>query len=226
MKAAIGELREKIQESGARTLGEYFSGLNPEQQRIRTRYTARPMYLNEFEAIWSAQVPHHAGLSDEWKKRIWEAIFHQRPLKSQKGLIGMCELEPACRRAPWATMEAQRFRYLQKVNDLEIAHPDGTIQPSLLPATAHSLIEALETRAELTFDRIRSICGLKPPRGSEVKATFNLEAGGEKKLKGNSTASRLRAVLGDDFDKLAPSGFPAWSMTWSPTRRRRPFLGD
>ena len=45
------------------------------------------------------QSPHHPNLTGEWKRRIYEAIFHQRPLKSQKGLIGMCELEPN-RRAP------------------------------------------------------------------------------------------------------------------------------
>ena len=116
----------------------------------------------------------------------------------------MCELEPNCRRAPRASLEAQRFRYLQKVNDLEIATPDGDISNASFrtPNSGPSLLDALETHAELTFDRMRTILGLKTPKGSETKYTFNLEAGGEKKLKGNATAFRLRKVLGDHYDKL------------------------
>ena len=98
VKAGIAELWQKMEAADARTLGEYFSGLDPEEQRIRKRWTARKMYLDEFEKIWAAQLPHHPILTDQWKNRIHDAIFHQRPLKSQKGLIGSCELEPNCRR--------------------------------------------------------------------------------------------------------------------------------
>ncbi len=206
VKAGIGELYQKMQEAGSRTLGEYFAGLDPEaeKQRIRKRWTARQMYLDEFEKIGSAQSPHHANLTDEWKQRIHGAIFHQRPLKSQKGLIGMCELEPGCHCAPRASLEAQRFRYLQKVNDIEIARPDGIIEGGLSSEQRSKLIEALETHAERTFDQVRTIVGLKTPRGSDAKYTFNLEAGGEKKLKGNATNTKLRKVLDDDYDKFTP----------------------
>ena len=203
VKASIGGLYQKIEGTNARTLGEYFSKLDAEEERIRKRWTARQMYLDEFEKVWSAQAPHHSNLTDEWKQRIYAAVFHQRPLKSQTGLVGTCELETNCRRAPRAALESQRFRYFQKVNDLEIAHPDGTIQTDLSVTQRADLLDALETHAELTFDRIRTILGLKTPKGSEAKYTFNLEAGGEKKLKGNGTAFRLRKVLGDQYDKLA-----------------------
>ena len=96
------------------------------------------MYLDEFEKIWSAQAPHHPTLGDEWKTRIHAAIFHQRPLKPQKGLVGTCELESGCRRAPRASIEAQRFRYLQKVNDLEISALDGEIGFSATRSTPNS----------------------------------------------------------------------------------------
>ena len=59
-----------MEETNARTLGEYFAGLDPEdrESRIRKAWTARKMYLDEFEAIWAAQSPHHPALTDEWKK--------------------------------------------------------------------------------------------------------------------------------------------------------------
>ncbi len=99
VKAGIADLWKKMKETEARTLGEYYSKLDPEDQRIRKRWTARQMYLDEFEEIWAAQSPHHPALTEVSKEQIHDAIFRQRPLKSQKGLIGTCELEPDCRRA-------------------------------------------------------------------------------------------------------------------------------
>jgi len=205
VKAGIAELHQKMQDSGARTLGEYFANLDPEEQRIRKRWTGRQMYLDEFEKIWAAQSPHHSGLTEDWKQRIHNAIFHQRPLKPQKGLVGLCELEPNCRRAPRASLEAQRFRYLQKVNDLEISAPDGEIWRLCDPEHADlraRLIDFLETHAEVEFKSMRSKLGLKKPKGSETDYDFNLEAGGEKKIKGNATGAKLRKVLGNGYDKL------------------------
>ena len=206
VKAGITELQGLIEKSGARTLGEYFSRLDPEEQRIRKRWTARQMYLDEFEQIWAAQSPHHPHLDSKWKQRIHIAVFHQRLLKAQDSLVGMCELEPNCRRAPRASLEAQRFRYLQKVNDLEISTPDGELWKLDDPQHAElraKLAAILETQAEIEFKSIRSKLGLKKPKGCDAEFQFNLEAGGEKKIKGNSTATRLRRVLGEDLDKLS-----------------------
>ena len=115
----------------------------------------------------------------------------------------MCDLEPDCRRAPAASLEAQRFRYLQKVNDLEIAAPDGEIR-RLTPDQRTVLIEALESHADLTFDRAWSLLRLKTPKDSP-QFTFNLETGGKKKIEGNRTAAKLRGALGDEYARLKPA---------------------
>ena len=206
VKAGIADLWKKMEETKARTLGEYYSKLDPEDQRIRKRWTARQMYLDEFEKIVAAQSPRHSALTEVSKEQIHDAIFRQRPLRSQKGLIGTCELEPDCRRAPRASVEAQRFRYLQKVNDLEIVTPDGEIWSLIEPShrdLRQKLIELLDTHAEVEFKSLRSKLGLKKPKGSDKDFTFNLEAGGEKRLKGNATAVKLRKILGDDYEKLS-----------------------
>ena len=67
------------------------------------------------------------------------------------------------------------------------------------------LITNLETHAELEFKSMRSSSDLKKPKGCEGDFQFNLEAGGEKKIKGNATGAKLRNVLGDDLDKLPPA---------------------
>lgn len=54
----------------------------------------RQDYLDEFERIWTVQSKYHTELTHELKKRLRDIIiFYQRPLKSQKGLISLCELE-------------------------------------------------------------------------------------------------------------------------------------
>lgn len=190
VKKGIAELEHKMEETGARTLGEYFAGIDPNDERIRSRWTARKMYEHEFESIWTAQAPHHAGiLTEAFKRKLHRAIFKQRPLKIQKNLIGKCELEPGQRRAPWATLEAQRFRLLQKVNDFQILQPDG-LRRTLTDDERKTLLNALELDGDQTFKGIRTL--FKLPKGTK----FSHEAGGEEKLPGNRTASKLYAIFG------------------------------
>ena len=51
----------------------------------------RQDYLDEFERIWSVQSAYHPELTPELKKILRDiVIFYQRPLRSQKGLVGIC----------------------------------------------------------------------------------------------------------------------------------------
>jgi CRISPR-associated endonuclease Csn1 len=187
VKADIEQLSDAMQRCGARTLGEYLVGLSASSQRLRGRWTDRKMYLAEFEAIWASQSRVHAALTDELKRRIHDLLFFQRPIARNKHLVGMCDLEPKERRAPMATLLAQRFRLIQKVNDLE--HGDGIYMQALTAEQRAQLAEALENTGDLKFDQIRGLLGL----GKNMK--FNLERGGEKKIPGNrSNAAMLRAI--------------------------------
>jgi len=196
VKQEIGKLAESMHKAGARTLGEYFSGLDPTQERIRSRWTGRPMYQDEFEAIWTAQAPHYPQvLTDELKKRVHHAIFFQRPLKLRPDRVGQCELEPNCKRAPFALLAAQRFRLLQKVNDLEVTTPDGP-RRKLTPQERQTLLDALEAQGDLKFGRIRNLLKLR-------RHTFNFERDGEDRLIGNRTASKLVEVFGKRWKELS-----------------------
>lgn len=195
VKAAIGDLEKKIDAAKARTLGEYFASLDPTEERIRRRWTSRRMYEHEFEAIWLAQRAHHpAVLTDDLKATVHDAIFFQRPLKSQKHLIGRCSLMPARRRARLALRIAQRFRVLQKVNDLTVR--DGIEQRGLTPQQRRIILDALAVKEEVRFSTLKNKKHLALPR----TATFSHEEGGEKKLVGNRTDARLRAVFGDRWN--------------------------
>jgi CRISPR-associated endonuclease Csn1 len=193
VKAAIGELARKMEASGARTLGEYLSRLDPREERVRGRYLSRKMLEEEFAAIWAAQAPRHPELlGADLRKRVHRAIFYQRPLKSARRLVGRCELDKGKRRAPLACLAAQRFRLLQKVNDLKIALPDGG-ERGLTAEERATLVEALERRGDLKFPAIRELLGL-PKRGCK----FNFETEGEKALIGNRTRRALATAFGEE----------------------------
>ncbi len=199
IKAKMADLQRKIDASATRTLGEYFSKLNPEEERIRSRYTTRNMYEKEFEEIWRAQSSHHPRvLTEDFRKKVHHAIFYQRPLKIRKEFIGDCEFEKDRKRAPWALLVAQRFRLIQNVNNLEFADfSTGEVRrftPQDAPEERAALIEALETQGNLTFSKVRK--NLKLPGPS--KGRLNLEEGGNKKMMGNHTAARLVKIFGEE----------------------------
>ncbi|MCR5247020.1 MAG: hypothetical protein K6E14_04445 [Paludibacteraceae bacterium] len=62
---------------------------------LKNQVFYRQDYLNEFEKIWEKQAQYHKELlTPKLKKEIRDVvIFYQRSLKSQKGLISVCELE-------------------------------------------------------------------------------------------------------------------------------------
>lgn len=202
VKRGIDELSAAMDRTGARTLGEYFSKLDPEETRIRARWTARGMFKSEFDEIWKAQASHHANvLTDTLKQELFDAIFDQRPLKSQSHRIGRCELEPRRRRAPLACLPAQRFRLLQKVNDLLVTCPDGESR-KLRPDEWQTLVNALNGEGDLSWADTRTRLKFKKSKEYGRNYTFNFEEGGDKKLVGNRTGAKLRAAMGDAWTAL------------------------
>lgn len=191
VKQGISLLQDEMERSGARTLGEYLSRLDPHLARIRARWTARAMYKHEFKAIWSSQAPHHPDLlTPTLEKQLRQLIFFQRPIASNSHLVGECELEKGRKRAPWACLAAQSFRLLQRVNDLKMIGPSGEARV-LDQATRAKLIERLEQSGDIKFTEIKELLGL------ERRVKFNLEEGGEKRLCGNRTAQKMIAAFGD-----------------------------
>ncbi|MBU6413901.1 MAG: type II CRISPR RNA-guided endonuclease Cas9 [Planctomycetes bacterium] len=201
VKSSIAELKRTMEAGGFPTIGAYFASLDPTDPaagRIRGRWTSRDWFRAEFDQLWETQSKHNPALSDELKQRIARAIFFQRPLKPSDHLIGTCDLIPTQRRCHISLREAQRFRMLQAVNNLQIYLPDNT-KRGLAREERDKLIAWLSTEGDITFTILRTKKYLNLPKGS----TFNLEEGGEKRLIGHRTDAKLREALGPRFDKLS-----------------------
>lgn len=197
VKNAIHELEQAIEASGSQTLGEYLAGLDPHEQKVRRQWTGRKMFQKEFEKIWERQKEFHpALLTRELHDRIWNLLFFQRPVAAQEHLVGKCELELDKRRAPWAALPAQRFRLLQKVNDLRLIEEGGNELP-LNEVGRAAVFELLENHGTQSFAKIKQHLGLPKT------AQFNLERGKAKELKGNVTAQSMRKVFGEHWKEFS-----------------------
>lgn len=128
------------------TVGQYlYSELvqNPHFE-VKNKVFYRADYLDEFEKIWEEQANYYPSLTNELKEKVRDTvIFFQRNLKSQKGLISICELEGFEKQAvkngnlifnsdgtpkiilvgprvcPKSASLFQEFKIWQKLNDLE-----------------------------------------------------------------------------------------------------------
>ena len=125
VKADIGELSSKIQEfsqtSGTeQTLGQFFYDCFRKGVRIRKHHTGRKEhYLSEFKKIMSVQI--EAGVIDQpLADKLEKEIFFQRPLRSQKNLVGNCPLEKRNKRAQLFRPEFEEYRMLTLVNNLRV----------------------------------------------------------------------------------------------------------
>lgn len=120
--SGIGELSKEMKDFP--TMGCYFysiyntvnkkSGLI---NRIRGRYTHREEhYLAEFNYICKVQ-----NITGDLKDKLQNAIFYQRPLKSQKGLVAKCTLEPKRKRIASSHPLFEEFRMWESINRIKIS---------------------------------------------------------------------------------------------------------
>lgn len=183
VKESIRGLRHDMEQAGARTLAEFFCGIDPNRERIRTRYTDRAMYQDEFHKICEAQ---RALVSPDLEDKLFQAIFFQNKLKSCKGLIGKCELHPEHRRASMSCEEAQYFRILTSVANLRVGNRKENTVRELTEAEHDAAVaflngfsEDFTQRGTVTLDKLGKKLGLakgeKFTLGDESKDIYGNE---------------------------------------------------
>ncbi len=191
------------------TVGQYLMqelDKNPNVS-LKNQVFYRQDYLDEFETIWNTQSQYHPELTCELKKDIGNMIiFYQRPLKSQKGLVAICELEneqrevevdgvkklitAGCKVCPKSSPLFQEFRMWQRLNDVIVY--DSNAKADLFgngTATKRRLTE--EEMNTLAFEL--NIKG-KLTKQQALKCLFGKATGLDmnfKELDGNETQAKL-----------------------------------
>ncbi len=201
MKDAIKELKQKLDDADARTLGEYLYNLNndvPENQQHKKRparirdfgkdynfYTDREMYSDEFDMIWEKQSKYHDELIEKKKEYIKRIIFSQRDLKPQPK--GKCRFEINEFRAPVAFPIVQQFRIYQEVNNLILLDFDRK-EHKLTNEQKDIIITTLLKQKTAAFKSLKK----KIVKDNPEEFVFNLESEKRKDLKGDETSYIMR----------------------------------
>lgn len=193
------------------TVGQYLYRLlkDSPNKSIKNHVFYRQDYINEFNAIWKQQAKHYPELTDEFKRQLKdETIFYQRKLRSQKGLVNICELEGKTKSlvidgktkskligpkvAPKSSPIFQEAKIWQNINHLilknELTNEIITLDDDL----RYQLFQELNWRSN--FSKSQLINYLKKHSDLSGKHwTTNLE-----KLEGN----RTNAVLLEVYDEI------------------------
>lgn len=217
VKGRYAQLKDRNQ-----TIGQYFyeelhnANANNSYFRIKEEVYPREAYIEEFDTIINAQRNKHDFLTDEVIHQIRnEIIYFQRKLKSQKGLVSICEFEGfektvfdkeknknkivfvGPKVAPKTSPLFQLCRIWEVVNtiSLKIKNPEGSKYkwgekiPTL--GEKEALADYLFKNESLSFTKLLEILSLNK---NDVYVNKQILKG----IKGNETYATIHHILGDN----------------------------
>lgn len=220
--AGIRANDEKLQ-AEHKTVGQYFAEQLRQNQsesptggisyRIKDQIFSRQRYIDEYDQIMAAQRVHYPDiLTDEFIRMLRdEVIFMQRPLKSCKHLVSLCEFEKQERVmrvqqddgkggrqlverrvkfgpkvAPKSSPLFQLCRIYEAVNNIRLTRPDGSPR-DITPEERAKIVAHLQSSASLSFAALKKLL--------KEKALIADQLTTKSGLKGNSTRVALASAL-------------------------------
>lgn len=200
VKSRINSLTKDMQDAGCHYLGEYFYNLYQRKEKIRQKYTSRiEHYEAEFNAICTRQ-----NLSETLRKALYDAVFYQRPLKSQKGLVGKCTFEKTKSRCPVSHPCFEEFRMLSFINNIRVIVA-GEADKRPLTAEEIDKIRPLffrKSKAYFDFEDIaKKIAGKRTYvcKGEEQDAEYKFNYSKGTTVSGCPVTAGLKTVFGEDY---------------------------
>lgn len=220
--AGIRANDEKLQDEH-KTVGQYFAEQLRRSQsesptggisyRIKDQIFSRQRYIDEYDQIMAAQRVYYPDiLTDEFIRMLRdEVIFMQRPLKSCKHLVSLCEFEKqekvmrvqqddgkggrqlverkvkfGPKVAPKSSPLFQLCRIYEAVNNIRLTRPDGSPR-DITPEERGKIVAHLQSSASLSFAALKKLL--------KEKALIADQLTSKSGLKGNSTRVALAAAL-------------------------------
>lgn len=208
----LDDLTKEVNASGFNYYGEYFYYLQKNGEKVRKRPTIRKELIREFNKIWKSQKKNSDFASfltgevidpyedekikselrtknkDTWYDRICDKIiYYQRPLKSQKYLVGLCSLERYAvtkeingkpflfyigkTRCPISALAYEEYRMLCEINNIKVLF-DG-IERKLTEEERAYLIDLYNTKEKFSLSKFAKN---KLPAGSIITGVAEKES--------------------------------------------------
>ncbi|MDE5944719.1 MAG: type II CRISPR RNA-guided endonuclease Cas9 [Rikenella sp.] len=217
---------DELRERGL-TVGQYLCGelLKESGFRVRDLVYPRAAYVEEFDRIFATQQRYYPDvLTDTLRHRLRdEIIYRQRPLKSCKGLVSVCEFEGRrqivrgherlCgpRVAPRSSPLAQECRIWEQVNHIRITDKSGKPY-DIAQEQREAIARRLSTAAKLSWTELQKLLGFRKSDG--YTPDKKIEKSG---LIGNQTYASIAAAFGDE---TIPEGLLDFPLTETPDDKR------
>ena len=200
-----------MEEHSLPTVGKAFAKLIKDKNKGRVRaseYQAvRSQYRDEIEYIFNFQKGLDAN--GEFFRRIYSTgndgtIFYQNPIRSQKGQVGKCTLEPAKPRCPISHPEYEKYRAFSFINNIKYRK---SIDEDWQTLTASQKIKLYKEKFLLVndfeFADIREwiekeICLPKDINLSKEYGTINYDD--RTNVSVCPVSGRLKSVFGDNWE--------------------------
>lgn len=204
------ELREKSITIGQKLYSDFLENYKANNNEIislsiKNKIYPREDYISEFNAIWEYQAKFHpAVLTEENKLNFRDRIiYHQRPLKSQKGLVSLCEFESkktiikkngkaiiqniGSKVSARSNPMAQLSKIWESINTLSFESPDAGSKRVLTIKEKQGIFEYLNDHEKITLKELRTIL-----KDKSLRSNQQVEKAG---LKGNDTRVKVKQAL-------------------------------
>lgn len=210
--AAVKGRHQQIKELGL-TIGQYFliELRKNKYYRIKEQVFPREAYIEEFDAICKAQQQFHQELTNSLIEKMRnEIIYFQRKLKSQKGLVSVCEFEGGLAKdkagkeifvgpkvAPKSSPLFQVCKIWETINNisLKVKNPEGSKYKwsdyEICLEQKQKIFEELNKKEKLTKSDLLRLLNLDE---KNVYANKQIKNG----LQGNITHAAISKILGAD----------------------------
>ena len=219
MKASEEKLSKGLlaymQEHNLKTVGAAFAQLEDEGIRIRnnSEYKAiRSQHQDEIKEIFKFQ----KGLSNQTQlldtliseKQGVGTIFYKRPLRSQRGNVGKCTLEPNKPRCPIGHPLFEKFRAWTFINNIKAKSPDSDSAEPLpmdMRINIYNKLFLSRVKADFKFEEIRHF--IEKQWGvalSKDDKTINYRD--DTSVAGCPITARMIKVLGEDWENFQVIG--------------------
>lgn len=210
--ALIKEGNQTVGQHFYEELKKYFSEVHKIDAafRIKEKVFPRAAYKEEFDKIWRTQQQYYPQLltEDLYQKVRNEIIYYQRKLKSQKGLVNVCEFEGVKKRmnnrdiligpkvAPKSSPLFQVEKIWETINNITIKNNRGEVYV-LNDDEKSKIFVHLDNNATMPEKKLFEILGFDKGDGYYTNTYIRTKG-----IQGNFTKSELIKILKKDHQLL------------------------
>lgn len=157
-------------------------------ERIRQRYNLRKDYEAELKLLCQLY-----DINDEDYQKLWKAIIWQRPLRTQKGLVGYCIYEKNKKRVQVSHPLYEEYRTWTFINNLKIIPPIGVDKQTYIQEKIYPLFFKSSNDFEL-----KTILNQLKKDGGKIDSKFKEKT----KVISAKLLKSFQDIFGDNWKEL------------------------